>query len=194
MSSLTTTQFLADNYGITPQQALDFIAENLASPQTIFSVCKQAAITNEMLVDIISPAIPDVTHNMIVEYFSSFGLDATQLDITTDQNGVTAVTVNVNGTGQHNDSAQNNTSYVVGLNGEYAYTIQNFAAGDKLIFPTDNLATIINADFSDGQVIVNYAFAGQLATITLVGIPDAVDASIFGPISFRGAFGIDALN
>lgn len=194
MSFATTKQFLSSNYGITPQQALDFIAANLESPQTIFNVCKQAAITNEMLVDIISPVIPNLTHNMIVQYFSSFGLDATQLDPATNPNNPTAVTVNVNSAGQHTDSAQNNTSYIIGLNGEYAYTIQNFATGDKLVFPTDHFATIINSDLTDGQVVVNYASAGQLATITLVGIPDSLDAGIFGPTSFRSAFGSDALN
>ncbi|SER07207.1 hypothetical protein [Giesbergeria anulus] len=196
MSFATTQKFLSVNYGVTMQQALDFVAASLESPQTIFNVCKQAAITNQMLADIISPVLPDVLPSMVAQYFASFGLDATQLDPVTPPDGgaVIAKTVNVTGAGQHTDAAQDNTSYMIGLNGEYNYTIQNFAAGDKLIFPAANLATVINESFTDGQLVVNYAFAGQMATITLVGVPDSLDSNIFGPTSFKSAFGSDALN
>jgi len=73
--------------------------------------------------------------------------------------------------------------------GTYTYTISNFGSGDKLVFPSTNLPTIINKDFTDGNVTVQWAADGKVIDVELTGLTTAQDSSILGLSSFESTFG-----
>ncbi|SER07554.1 beta strand repeat-containing protein [Giesbergeria anulus] len=104
----------------------------------------------------------------------------------------TAATVAVTAAGSVTETAATNTTFNVAA-GNYTYNIAGFGAGDKLAFPTAGLATIVNADFTDGIVDVQYATGGTTTVIHLTGVPAATDAAIFGVTSFNAAFGAGTL-
>lgn len=104
----------------------------------------------------------------------------------------TAATVAVTAAGSVTETAATNTTFNVAA-GNYTYNIAGFGAGDKLVFPTAALATIVNADFTDGIVDVQYASGGTTTVIHLTGVPAATDAAIFGVTSFNTAFGAGTL-
>jgi hypothetical protein len=100
--------------------------------------------------------------------------------------------VAVTATGTVTETAATNTTFNV-TTGNYTYNIVGFGAGDKLVFPTAGLATIVNADLTDGIVDVQYASGGTTTVIHLTGIPAATDGAIFGVVSFNTAFGAGTL-
>lgn len=104
----------------------------------------------------------------------------------------TAGTVAVSAAGSVTETAATNTTFNVAA-GNYTYNIAGFGAGDKLVFPTAGLATIVNADLTDGIVDVQYASGGTTTVIHLTGIPAATDGAIFGVTSFNTAFGAGTL-
>ena len=64
-------------FGVTVQQALNFLVANIEQPETIFNVASQYAITTEMLGEITTLS-PDIVSN----YFAAFGFDSSELDDT----------------------------------------------------------------------------------------------------------------
>lgn len=74
--------------------------------------------------------------------------------------------------------------------GNYAYTISGgFAAGDKIDFPNDVPASVINNSFTDDLVELQYAFNGQVATITLTGLAAGLDQTLNSVTDFNTVFG-----
>jgi len=71
----------------------------------------------------------------------------------------------------------------------YTQEITDFAAGDVLDFPEDNDPTVVNTDFTDGIVDVQYAFGGNVVTIQLTGLDAAIDQQLLGVQSFDDVFG-----
>ncbi|HSH92275.1 MAG TPA: hypothetical protein VK996_19975 [Ramlibacter sp.] len=71
---MTTAEYLAQ-FGVTMDQAYDFIVAHRDEPAFIFEVAHQSGITNEMLGDIVGYSAADVRG-----YFNANGLDASQLD------------------------------------------------------------------------------------------------------------------
>ena len=70
--------------------------------------------------------------------------------------------------------------------GTYTYTVTGFASGDVLNFPDENTATIINTDFTDNAVIVQWAYNGSVIQVNLTGL--GVDSGIYGLTSFNTAY------
>lgn len=75
---MTATQLLAQ-YGVTLQQARDFVNANLNSPGVVFSTCKQYGITTSMLGEIAG----GYTSAQVTAFFSSHGINASALDPST---------------------------------------------------------------------------------------------------------------
>ena len=71
---MTTAEYLAQ-FGVTMDQAYDFIVAHRDEPALIFEVARQSGITTEMLGDIVGASATDVRG-----YFTANGLDASQLD------------------------------------------------------------------------------------------------------------------
>jgi hypothetical protein len=82
--------------------------------------------------------------------------------------------------------------------GSYSYTVNNFSGDDVLDF-TDfsNLSfnVLTDSDQSDGQqqITASSASTNQTATVTLTGLTEAQDGSVFNQPSFESEFGADSL-
>jgi len=100
---------------------------------------------------------------------SSDTLDATDDGLSDDANDGVAFTYNVSP-------------------GTYTYTIQNFTDGDKLAFPVTRTPTVINRDFTDGEVDLSWAYQGSHVVITLTGLDVADDAALLFLSSFDTVF------
>lgn len=85
------------------------------------------------------------------------------------------------------DDAGNGSKQFFVYAGNYSHEIKNFQSGDVINFPSDQIPTLMNSNFSDGKVSLQYASNGQNAIIELTGL--ANDASLFGISSFKGEFG-----
>lgn len=101
----------------------------------------------------------------------------------------TTATITVSAAGSNTDADNVNTTYNVQL-GTYAYTITGLdAGGDKIVGPAGVTPTVINSNFSDGSVILQYASAGNVAQITIAGLTAAQDAQILGVNGINTVFG-----
>lgn len=102
--------------------------------------------------------------------------------------GPVANNVTVNAAGTSAATAGVDT-YTVSA-GNYAYTISGgFAAGDKIDFPNDVPASVNNSSFTDNSVDLQYAFNGQVATITLTGLAAGLDQTLNSVTDFNTVFG-----
>lgn len=92
-----------------------------------------------------------------------------------------------------NDATLGNVTYTVGaITSTYTYTINGFAAGDKLVFPAGTVEAIANPNPADGIVTVTGTTAGQTVTVQLTGVALPIDNAIFNVASFNGATGFGA--
>lgn len=74
----TTTLTHLNSYGVTVQQAQDFILANLSNPSAIYSACEQYHVTNQMIVEIFDNLYSIDT---VKGYFSFNGLNPEALDL-----------------------------------------------------------------------------------------------------------------
>ena len=78
--------------------------------------------------------------------------------------------------------------------GDYTYNIANFGTGDKIDFPAGSVApTVINTNFTDKVLDIQYANNGKVTLIHLSGLTEIQDAAIKSADSFNGLFGVDSL-
>ena len=80
--------------------------------------------------------------------------------------------------------------------GNYTYTVDSFAAGDKVAFFAGAILAIVpDADDTDGLQSYTATDAGTAAvtTITLTGLTNAQDAGIFNVSSFNTVFGAGSM-
>ena len=74
--------------------------------------------------------------------------------------------------------------------GNYAFTITGgFAAGDKIDFPNDVAASVNNSSFTDNSVELQYAFNGQVVSVTLTGLAAGLDQTLNSVTDFNTVFG-----
>ncbi len=87
-----------------------------------------------------------------------------------------AIDVNVEGEGSVDAAAHD---YVYHFTpGTYTYEIQNFGNGDVLVFPEGATPTVVNDNFTDGKVIVQWAHEGNTIQVELTGLSEDVDGSL----------------
>lgn len=53
-------QSLLSQYGISMEQAADWVIANISNPAQIFEVCRQVGISNSMLTEIIDYRFPNI--------------------------------------------------------------------------------------------------------------------------------------
>lgn len=73
--TMSTAEHLAQ-YGLTSQQARDFILANLETPEVIFDAAKQFGVTSWMLAEIVG----GVSTPQVMKFFSERGRDTAELD------------------------------------------------------------------------------------------------------------------
>ncbi len=79
--------------------------------------------------------------------------------------------------------------------GDLVYTLENFAAGDKIDLPDAALGTvnIVDDDFTDGIIVIEANNGSQNITITLTGVDHALEGTMTDVASFNAAFGAGSL-
>lgn len=136
----------------------------------------------------------DGTDTFTVTATDATGATATQtINVTVENVGPTsaAVTLDATSDGKAVDDADNvNTTYTV-QTGDYSFTINGFdAGGDKLVGPAGTTPTVINSDFTDGEVTVQWAIDGNnIVQVTLADLTVAQDQQIFGLTSLNNTLG-----
>lgn len=78
--SILTKSYLA-GLGVTEQEALAFVLENLADPGSIYEICVKFGISTQMLAEIVESAEPGVDANGVRNFFEDRGFDALQMDL-----------------------------------------------------------------------------------------------------------------
>lgn len=136
----------------------------------------------------------DGTDSFTVNVSDGKGGTATQtVNVTVNNVGPTNAAITVNAAGSVTDADNVNTTYTV-QQGNYAYTITGFDAidadgGDKLVSAGGVTPTVINGDFGDGKVDLQFASPGNIVTVTIAGLTAAQDSAIVGLNSFKNVFG-----
>ena len=95
--------------------------------------------------------------------------------------------VAISGAGSSSAAGANQT-FILAL-GNYTHSISGFAAGDKLDFPADNVLSVADDSFTDGQVDLIYSSAGSSFTILLTGLASNVDQQLNATADFNLVFG-----
>lgn len=96
--------------------------------------------------------------------------------------------------GGSDDASQGLTTYDgdPAVNG--TFTVTNFEQGDVIDLDLVTVApTIVNNDFADGQVDVQWAANGIVQVVSLTGLDASVDQTIFDVTTFEAAFGPGAI-
>ena len=75
--------------------------------------------------------------------------------------------------------------------GNYNHTITGFHAGDTITFPNNTIyrPSVLNDNWTDGNVILQYASQGQVAAITLSGLTNVQDRALNEITDFNLVFG-----
>ena len=83
---MTTEQHLS-SYGVTIQDARDFIMNNyVVNLQEVYNTCQTFGVSNDMVAEILSTDIPGVSGAIVSNFFDNAGLDGSSLDtITADE-------------------------------------------------------------------------------------------------------------
>ena len=78
---MTTQQYLASK-GVSMDQAETFIMDNLDHPDTIYNVCRDFGVNNDMIADIVQTDFPGVNGTIVSNFFDSNGFDGSALGFT----------------------------------------------------------------------------------------------------------------
>jgi hypothetical protein len=76
---MNASSYLA-KFGVTVQQAQDFIMANMATPINIYNAALQYKIDSKMLAEIVAPNFPGVTSRGVENFFNSVGLKGMELN------------------------------------------------------------------------------------------------------------------
>ena len=103
--------------------------------------------------------------------------------------GAGAASVYVTAAGSVTDAVSAvNTTYTFKA-GNYTYSIAGFGPGDKLVFPAGQTPTVINNDFTDGAVDVQWASGGNIIVVHLTGLTNTQDGAIYSISGLNKVFG-----
>lgn len=130
------------SYGVSIQQAYEFIVSNLSNPRTIFDVSKAFGITNNMLGEIISTYMPGVSGAVVKNFFASNGIDSSSLDSTNSPSPSLPTSY----------TSTSGTTYqiVVGTSGNDSFT---HTSGNAIYFGMGGNDTFSNTTFTTGRAI-----------------------------------------
>lgn len=173
-----SAQQLLAGYGVSMQDAYDFVIAHLNQPQTIIGVAVQFGITNDMLAEIVNTHMSGVTGVEVKSFFAGFGIDSSALD---SPNIVPTTPIIPNPTQQRIDLDINKMysafvdagsgafHYVIDLSkvvGAHGFEMQNFGADDSV-----TVTNVLNPD-------VTVLGVNRDPVVTFFGRADEVSASI----------------
>ncbi len=119
-------------------------------------------------------------------------IDTTITTMAVPTPGASIVTVNATTAGEQLDAAGSDVTFEI-TTGNYNQVIDNFSAGDILDFPNTNAPTVNNVSFTDNTVQLQFADAGQVATVTLIGLSTADDPLLNSVADFDTLFGVGTI-
>ena len=76
---MTAAELLAQ-YGVTVEEAREWIMAHIDSPETIYSTAQSFGVTSEHLAELVDPYFPGVTAGEVEAWFSSQGFDGSALE------------------------------------------------------------------------------------------------------------------
>ena len=92
----------------------------------------------------------------------------------------TPSSVTVDGSSSTGNALVGNVTFNISAGSSYNYTIDGFATGDKLSFPTGGSLALINDSFKDGNVVVEYvSSANNVVDITLTGLTSTQESALW---------------
>ena len=75
---MTTQEYLA-KYGVSIEEARDFVMSNLDHLDIVYNTAKEYGVNNDMLADIVSSDFPGVTGKTVNDFFNQHGFDGITL-------------------------------------------------------------------------------------------------------------------
>jgi hypothetical protein len=204
-ATYASTQSHLAKYNVSMLAASDFIMSNLNNVQYMHDVCKSVGVTNQMIADIVSNVLPGVTSKQVSDFFTSNGVNSSDLDSSTGASQNTTATAASQTVDVHSLSHDSNLS--VSLNagaGSYTFVFDmsksspvpslstNVLGGTTLItnFGSDDSIKIINSDevylsSSTTNTSINvFGLVPSMETIKLVGLNSSVyDVAGFNELS-----------
>jgi hypothetical protein len=115
----------------------------------------------------------------------ALGLNTVTLGSTANATGnssanSTPSNVAVDGASLTGNALVGNVTFTISAGSSYDYTIDGFASGDKLSFPTGGSLALINDSFKDGNVVVEYvSSANNVVDITLTGLTSTQESALW---------------
>jgi YD repeat-containing protein len=76
---MNEAEVLLNSYGVTMQDASDFVMENIENISYVHGVAKDYGVTNDMLAEILYDQFPGLTGQVVANYFASKGIDSSDL-------------------------------------------------------------------------------------------------------------------
>lgn len=76
---MTTAQSHLEGYGVTMQVARDFLMDNIDDVHTIYSVCQQFGVNNDMIAEILQSDFPGVNGTIVSSFFDNNGFSGASL-------------------------------------------------------------------------------------------------------------------
>lgn len=131
----------------------------------------------------------DAAINSVASFNAQFGARSVTSDGNIANTSFIHTTVSANGSA----SAAIGDNIFDFVANSYSYSVSGFATGDALNFPVGTLATLINNDFADNKVDLQWAEGGNLVVVSVTGLTATQDASIIGLGSFKALFGADSI-
>lgn len=102
----------------------------------------------------------------------------------------TTAATSISAAGSATETPATNTTFTVAtVASTYTYTIAGFGPGDKIVSPTGATSSVVNTNFTDGSVSLQYASGTNKVTITLTGMTAAQDALLTSTASINTLFG-----
>jgi len=103
-----------------------------------------------------------------------------------------ATTITVDGTQKSLDGSAGQVTFVVSA-GTFSVNISNFKATDHLSFVNNDAVSVSNTSYTDGNVTLQYASAGQTANVVLTGLSPVEDAGLNWVTDLNSVFGSGTL-
>jgi hypothetical protein len=92
----------------------------------------------------------------------------------------TPSSVAVDGSTLTGNALVGSVTFNISAGSSYDYTIDGFATGDKLSFPTGGSLALINDSFKDGNVVIEYvSAANNVVDITLTGLTSIQESALW---------------
>lgn len=147
-----------------------------------------ARLTNQATFGIYC-ATNNIPYTSVTTQLGSITSDAASIETAKSTiNIVISNAVTISSSGSQTDSSGVNTTYTIS-SGDYTHSISGFGSGDKLIFPTDGVLTLLNTNYTDGVATLQCVYGGKTSYISLTGLSVTNDALLTSTSAFNTVFG-----